>query len=299
MQKSLDPPMHKVELCLTSDLPQKHSPNKSECFLISEFSGRLITPTDELTGLPYCFAPNSNLPPVPPAGYANIDRPADWNHMMPKHEVRTMSDPRLGDLGKRALEGARVQWVDFDDHHYKYNFWFDGPNQPTTKEQLFKYLVMAEAGYIPEGSVDMSGESPMIKYLSTQERKDIWLSGQVRVYDSSVVRSYLYDYVLDHGINTFGKRDFDKLHKLLNTFDYDKRLFLGYSLAARMIEEAIEPICNTYSEARKEHALPEYLPNNPRDFIKNKLVSQRKIGKFICELSRIGGLYNRGELCIT
>jgi hypothetical protein len=269
----------------------------SGVFNYADGGERLITPHDEATGLPYCFAPNPDLPAVQVSGVPNIERLADWNHMMPKYEVRTFGNEALGDIGKMALEGARVQWVDYNDHHYKYNFWFDGPEQPQDKEQLFQYLVMAEAGYVPAGAIDMSGNEPEVVELSVEERRALWESGQVRVYDKSIVRKFLFDYVFEQDLEHFSNKDLRKLREFLRTFDYERRIYLGCSLAARMIERAIDPVGGVYSTARAEESLPSYLPNNPRDLVKQSLLAPNKVGTVISEMSKKGGaFYRQAEL---
>lgn len=78
------------------------------------------TPHDELTGLPLCYVPKRDLPPPSTKPIRN-NRIADWEHLVPRAEVALAVDnPVLeSDLGKAALVNARIQWVDFYDHHYK------------------------------------------------------------------------------------------------------------------------------------------------------------------------------------
>ena len=92
------------------------------------------TPHDELTGLPLCYVPRRDLP-LPSAKPIHNDRLADWEHLVPRAEVALAVDnPVLqSDLGKAALVNARIQWVDFYDHHYIKNNYYRAYRNPRSR----------------------------------------------------------------------------------------------------------------------------------------------------------------------
>lgn len=260
-------------------------------------SALLETPID-YTGLPFCFAPYENLAPVVPQGEINRDRLADWNHMFPKYEIHTSNSPVLQeDLGRLALQNARVQWVDYSQHHDKYNHWFKGPKQPQTSEDLFKTLVMATAGYIPAKAIDLSGDDPKIVELTNSQRKFLWMSGQVRQYDESSVRSYLFDYALSQDVDHIHERSLDEF---LHTFNLEKKIHLGHCIAAKIVERAVEPIEYIYSTAQRSELLKPGLPKHPRDYVKHRMIpSPHRFGRVMNILSMRLGAYNRENNLVT
>ncbi|HSH56307.1 MAG TPA: hypothetical protein VK983_05820 [Candidatus Limnocylindrales bacterium] len=240
---------------------------------------RYITPVDE-SGLPYCFAP-AKLPPVrsvPPLGPDGFhDRQADLNHMFPKYEVATSQSSALETpLARAALTGARVQWVDFEQHHEVYNYQFVGPEHPQNDAELFQTLTMATAGYVPEYALDLSGDEPEIIGLTNKQRKWLWTSGQVEVMCQSDVSKYLLDYVLQVDADHIKQRD---VEEFLYTPDPDRRLELGHALCEQIIERAVEPVEEPYQEARKQDVLTfvrvgsakKQAPETSRDLVKAKL----------------------------
>ncbi len=240
---------------------------------------RYITPIDE-TGLPFCFAP-TKLPPVrsalPITADGFQDRQADLNHMFPKYEVAISQSPALkDDVARAALTGARVQWVDFGQHHDAYNPQFIGPDHPQTDADLFRTLAMATAGYIPEHALDLSGDEPKIVGLTNYERKEFWRSGQVDVMCQADVSRYMFRYFMQTDADHIEQTE---VEEFLYTLDADRRLQLGHQLAAKIVERAVEPIEEPYQAARKQKVLTfvrignkkSQAPNNSRDLVKAKL----------------------------
>lgn len=243
---------------------------------------RLVTPTDH-TGLPYCFAPTAQLPEVRAKAIRDKNLPfegrlADLNHQFPKYEVATSTDPVLTELGKRALTGCRVQWVDYWQHHGPYNNLFVGPDLPTTKEHLFRTIVMASAGYIPGHAIDLSGYEPKITRLTNKERKWLWTSGQVDVMCQTDISQFLLNYVLDSDLSHV---DQVMLEEFIYSHDYDRRLKLGHALAAQAVETLIEPVEGMYRSAKKNNLLTfvrvgarkESTPDSARELVKKKLAA--------------------------
>lgn len=250
----------------------------------------LQTPVDEFSGVPYCFAAPESLAPVAAKG-ANLDRRGDWNHMFPKYEVKTSDSPVLqDDLAKLALISARVQWVDYDQHHYVYNPQFVGPPHPQDEEALATTLVMTEAGFVPEMAIDLSGSEPRVVGQTLAQRHEFWLSGQVRAWDVVAVRKWLFGYVFRQEVDHIRESELDEF---LHTFNLERRIHLGHCLAAKMVERAVEPIDAVYSTARKQGLLPVAATANIRDFVKPRLTPGKGFGPVFSALHQKLGSYNR------
>jgi hypothetical protein len=255
-----------------------------------------VTPTDH-SGLPYCFAPNNNLPPV----HVSIQdechhaRPvADTNHMFPKGSVRRQAEDYPGlydDQAANALINLRGQWVDYRQHHDVYNLLFTGPRIPENRMALLGTLMMGVLGYVPEFSLDLSkGDEPSIVPLSKAQRRMLWNSGQLRVLSDSEVSLYLKQELLsveaDH-ISQKDKEDF------LYSLDRDIKRRAGYIIAGQLLERVVEPIESSYQEAKAKELIPQYVrlggkrydtPRRAADFALAKLTHGRRAGSLLNDL---------------
>lgn len=246
------------------------------------------TPTDDTTGLPWCFAPNPDLQPV--SKRAGIAQAGEWNHQFPKVEARYSANPILSDLGRKALEGLRWQWVDYDDHHLGYNLEFRGPRQPATRKQLATTMLFGRAGFIPEFALDFSGDRAKERRLHAEERKYLWESGQVRVADPGLIDKFLFEFVFSHDVDHIREREIDEF---LHTRQYERRIYLAHSISAKLIERAFEPMQETYQVAKRDGGLFFQAPNHVRDLVKAYVASGRKFGPATSALSARLGQYNR------
>ncbi len=128
-------------------------------------AAELITPVDELTGIP--------LPIVPQNYLVEQSKLSNWHHAWHPN-----SDVALEDLGGRALRHSRIQLVRRIDHNYKdkgrpnYHNYYAGPEMPTTDSERFRLCVLSAAGYMPEMGIDLDGTSdgPLVRPLTTKER---------------------------------------------------------------------------------------------------------------------------------
>ncbi len=253
---------------------------------------RPTRPIDEATGLPYCFFPNADLPPVIwPA--PNPERVADWDHHFPKVETKYTANPvLLDDEANLALMNLRVQWTTFHDHHDVWNHApYIGPLQPADKKQLAATLLFGLGNYIPPIGLDLSAGSPREARLSAEQRRHLWKSGQVRVADESLAIRYLQKYTLAQEVDHINESE---LEEFLRTPDPKRKLYLGHCLAAKVIERAVEPFDATYVKARKLGLLSvrssrdgtvQQAPLNPRDLLKEKIMGGRRSGPVMSALA--------------
>jgi hypothetical protein len=254
------------------------------------------TPIDESTGLPWCFAPNPNLPPIPTG--TNENRDGEWNHMFPKVEVLYGDNPVLDGLGRMALLNLRHQWVEFNDHHYGYNPNYIGPLQPATHRRLAATVIMGLAGFVPEYALNFKNDKPTTQRLAPEERRILWESGQLKVASEGDALKYLGWYIFEQDVDHIRPTEIDEF---LHTFNLERRIHLGHCLTAKIIERAIEPVDGIYAKAYKQGALaiPDLAgkinrpPKSPRDLVKHKLTSGRRFGSVYNELHRKLGAHRR------
>jgi len=125
-------------------------------------AAELITPTDELTGLPLPILPQEYL-------QANATE-TNWHHAW-----HANSAPELQGLGGRALRHSRVQLVHRTDHNYKdkgrpnYHNFFEGPPLPDNEDDQFRLCVISAAGYIPDTAIDLRSGEPELVVMSEDE----------------------------------------------------------------------------------------------------------------------------------
>lgn len=153
---------------------------------------------------------------------------------------------------------------------------------PQTEDAMTLYLLMVEAGYIPPDAIDFAGETPRIKTLNRQDRQFLRDSGQVRIACEGIVRKWLRQRVIEQSADAIIQ---DKWIAFLKTYDTDKKIHLAHLLAAKLIEQVVEPFSEPYEAAKKEGLIPEHLPSKPSDFLKKKLFQVATHGVLINEMN--------------
>ena len=127
-------------------------------------AAELITPLDEISGMPL---------PILPQEHLTIEDPTtNWHHAWhPK------TDPGLLDLGGRALRHSRAQLVRMTDHNHGdankgkqvYHDFYAGPELPKTDREKFYQCVLSAAGYVPERAIDLRGDEPVIRRMTAEQ----------------------------------------------------------------------------------------------------------------------------------
>ncbi|MEJ0073226.1 MAG: hypothetical protein WDN27_04070 [Candidatus Saccharibacteria bacterium] len=242
-------------------------------------------PIDLESGLPYCFMPNPDLPAVR-LDEKNLARRADWDHQYPRVEVRYSTNPVLDHPDARyGLLNLRLQWTAYPQHH---DIWNNcemiGPMQPATAQQLAATFVLGLGGFVPPVGLELRQKRPIERKLSEHDRRTLWESGQLRIGNETPIIAYLRRYVLAQDVDHINESE---LNEFLDTHDRERKLYLGHTLAAKIVERAVEPFGAVYSTAQKQGLLSvrnaarrtlSEAPNNPRDLVKAKLSSGRRFG---------------------
>lgn len=126
-------------------------------------AAEMITPVDELTGMPLSVAP-----PLFDLSRHNPDI-ANWHHL-----YHPSTAPELQTLGGTALRNSRVQLLPVKQHNTgknNYHTYYTGPPLPAAsdEETQFRLCVLACAGYLPEKVIDMSGAKPVERLMTVDE----------------------------------------------------------------------------------------------------------------------------------
>lgn len=147
-------------------------------------AAELITPMDEMSGIPLPILPQEYLP----MGKPDI---ANWHH--PWHAE---SAPELQGLGGKALRHSRVQLVRATDHNMgdkrrgklTYHDFFVGPPLPTTDDERFRLCVISAAGYVPDEAIDLRGDEPKITFMDEAQIELLRMQAQPRRVQTADVR---------------------------------------------------------------------------------------------------------------
>jgi len=240
-------------------------------------------PIDELTGLPYCFAPNPDLPAVLPRGQNHL-REGDLDHHFPKVETKHGGNPVLElPFARMALMNLRVQWSTFEDHHDKWNkLPVIGPMQPRTPQQLAATVLFGLSMYIPPVALTLHNDHFVETWLDALERSRMVESGQIQVANEQEGINYLQWYVMAQEVDHIKQVQLDEF---LHTFNRERKIYLAHTLAAKIVERAVEPFEGAYTKAYKQGMLSVRqasgvvrAPANPRDLVKAKLTTGRRFG---------------------
>ena len=227
---------------------------------------KLITPTDELSGLPLPIFPNPQLTPVLSRSVINRDRVADLHHTFhPRLSLVNMG------LSAEALRACRVQWVLYDDHHNEvgYHKGFVGSERPKTDFDMFKTIVFASAGYVPDRALAFDEEANhTVVSLNRAQHAQLLQPGIMRVDNYTKVKDYLLDYAARKGITDRGSSTVDEF---LFSKDKARCALLGNELIRLASEVATSDLDRDYREAKKARALPDRRSSVVANFVGNLL----------------------------
>ncbi len=230
-------------------------------------AAELITPTDELTGMPLPIAP--------------IDSPykSDWHH----HFHPKLSPLLQNDIGGKAVRAARIQKVDYPTHHNDYHGIYLGPPLPETDEDKFAMTIMSAAGYMPDSAIKFNKRQPEIIKLDPQLQRRMQTSGEIKVGGSGSVGAFIRQYVMQQPIESINVNELT-IEEFLETKDNERRLEIGHALLGLITKKATEPVAEVYYQAFKKDKLLPGVPGNVRRFTKAKLGHKKMRDRLIIDL---------------
>ncbi|MEO7364166.1 MAG: hypothetical protein ABIV43_01510 [Candidatus Saccharimonadales bacterium] len=226
-----------------------------------------VTPVDEFSGLPWVILPPDYALP------AHRSDLADDNHAF--HPSRS---PLLNTPAGIALRNARVQRVNWYDHHMVYHKYFSGPEIPSDPADIFRRVVFAVARYIPDMAIDCDGYEPEAVPITDQQKDRLWRSGELRVARPGVVRGFLGNYVAGQDLSHVSE---SKIDEFLHTSDNRQSLFLGQWLLAQATEVATEPISGQYQLAHKAGNIAPNLTGKTPNLVKNTLGNKFETSPYV------------------
>lgn len=239
-------------------------------------AAEIITPTDELSGLP--------LPIMPSRAFLPLNNPdvADWHH-----HWHPRLDPGLRTAAGMALRNCRIQLVERQFHNdspKRYHRFFAGPTIPESEDEVFKIVVLATAGYIPRDAIDLRTGEPKIVRLNSTKYKMLKVALKITNvnepgishtsklayrnvrYGYEPIRDFLAEYCITQHVDM--KNSF--VDEFLHTQNNDRRQYLGQLFLAKRAEAAAEKVEEKFRLARKEKLINPNMPH-PHELIKHKL----------------------------
>ncbi|MDB5186233.1 MAG: hypothetical protein JWL85_756 [Candidatus Saccharibacteria bacterium] len=232
-------------------------------------SAELITPVDELTGIP--------LPIAPKCDWLPLDRPeiADVHH-----SYHPKQHPLLKTVAGLALRNSRLQILERELHNagpLRYHQYFEGPELARDDADVFSRCVLACAGYIPDEVIDLSSGEPVRRPIRTQEAEFLRMptdnpedpfSYRHILYRYGPIRDFFHDYAVRQNINHLSNRHIDEF---LHTQDLEKKTKLGKFFLQSAVAVASETIREKYSMTRRMRLLHPGMPDGPQRLVWYKL----------------------------
>jgi len=231
-----------------------------------------ITPVEEYSGLPYPIAPRVEQVPLGRSDIANEHH--GWH---PRYH------PSLQTLAGVALRNSWIQYVHKELHNFgslSYHSYYKGPELPTDETDIYGRVILAFAGYIPDGVIDMTSKSlPFVRGANEQE---IALLHQPR-QDSNFCYQYLrygYDPIRDFLLEHTLRQDMSHINEsIIDEFIYtpvdQRKNAIGEFLLWSAAEIATDDIRQKYRDLAKKHLLHPMMPKDPKPLVKWKLGSEK------------------------
>lgn len=209
----------------------------------------MITPVDELTGLPLAVLPVESL-----AGALFYDFADNYHH----HFHPKRSD-LLTDAGGIALRASRGQKLPFWAHT-RYHQLFTGPPLPETPQDKFHLCVLACAGFIARQAIDVSGPGDFQTVTMTDEQfeqvslPEAWHISKAHKPDQAhyvrdAIGRFFASYVLEQQLTHVPDK---VIEEFLGTQDERRRKELGNFMLKEAVEIAVEPVKPVHVELGRQ-----------------------------------------------
>jgi hypothetical protein len=268
-------------------------------------AAELITPVDELSGIPLSVAP-----PLERLPRHNPDI-TNWHHL-----YHPRSAPELQTLGGMALRNSRIQLLPVRDHNTgrgTYHTYYKGPVLTDNEEEQFRLCVLACSGYLSEEVIDLrlpngpdvrkitdmerrifrqippaphvnsdavrrfrEGEGTAYGYrrakqiLESRNRRQAEMGYNNFQYGYDVIRNFFQDYTVRRPLGHIKETH---VEEFLSTPNAERQRQLGHWLLAKQSEVAAEGVRGLYQAARQSGSLHPRMPAEPASLIKFKLGS--------------------------
>ena len=236
-------------------------------------AGKPEAPVDDATGYPLPFAPDPNLPEVPPYGDWDYDRSiANFHHPVFRHwEVE-----RFG-IGGKAARDSRLQWAWTEQHDAYHEEWGGlTEHMPRTRDQQYVATLVGSMRYVPDKVISFARHTPRVINATGRHKELLRTSGQLIVGNDGVrVRDFLLDYNFNHGASLLEPDKIDEFVWLATRPNARPGRILA--LADELLKYTIEPstpksLAELYSHAKQNHALRPGLPRRLGSFVRRQII---------------------------
>lgn len=253
-------------------------PHNGALFMPSNRYEKLVTPTDELTGMPLPVLHSETIPRI----YTGEEY--NWHH-----HYHPSIDKSLKGVKGLAVRHVRLQLLPVEKHNH-YHHIFEGPNLPRSNQERFGHIVLACAGYIPSKAIDVYKDDPTEPvHLSKALRRRLQTGGEMQLRGTSNIAQFMRKHLIS--------QDFSHVNDLLidefiHTKDIERKHFLGHWLLAIASEIAVEPIKPIYRQAMDDGLLAEPKPKL-QNLVKSQINGRKTSKKAILSLRQ--SLISRGS----
>lgn len=239
----------------------------------------LVTPTDEMSGLPLAIAPKCEWLPMHNAQIA--DEHHGWHRK---------SAPLLNTLAGLALRNSWLQLIERDLHNegpFRYHKHFSGPSLSIDEVDIFSRITLACAGFIPDHVIDtQKGDSglsfvrPITKkeaeFLRTPSENNIFTYRYIQ-YRYEPIKEFFQGYTLNHVSH-------EEVDEFLHTKNLERKKEIGRLLLQNAVELVTDDIKAKYLLTKKQGLLHPAMPANPEELVLHKLGTQNERDHLVSKL---------------
>jgi hypothetical protein len=222
---------------------------------------------DDLTGIPWAFAPSPQLPRDHKRGELDGVLIADWHHAA--HPRTKLED---GTDAEKAVRHASIQWT-LRKEHDAYHLAKLQPLLPKTERESFIYVAARAARYITPRAIEFVEEGgrllPKNRYMNIKERNRIWGENQIKVESHSKVRSFLTSYVLEKSLQEPSTETRELRDKYLEKPELLSIVLLRSLVNIALTESGFDKI---YTQARKKNLIPADSYVKPENLMISRLL---------------------------
>lgn len=209
--------------------------------------GLEVTPVDIMTRLP--------LPVVALRG-TDLRGAEEGDKVDRNHAFHPYTRTRALGIAGEGLRGCRVQILGRTLHESAYHKVFAGPRLPEKPEDMFRAVVFAAAGYIPEEGIAFSSDqSPSIVEVSPQMRNELWRRNFIGIDSKARVKKFLEAYLLLQDVSEVVSTV--TVEEFLATEDEKRKWELGHILLGGAARLATDSIKEDFKEAKRLQLVPE------------------------------------------
>lgn len=216
-------------------------------------AAELVTPVDELTGLPLPILP------IEPQHMAPFVRENFHHHFHPRASSELQG---CGGMAVRCVRGQRLPM----GLHKRYHDLYSGPLLPDNDQDRFKICVLACAGYVARRAIDLTAhQEPQEVDLTEQDFDRYEIASRVCMERANkpgqvwVVRNTIGRFFAEHALKQDIEHISDRvIDEFLHTACAQRAKELGNFMLAEAVEVAIDPVMPVYSIASRRNLI------NPR-----------------------------------